>query len=109
MRYRLIADPGEAFAGGAADGDGGQAPLDVAAVLLDVQGRQRLDGRPLGRIHVAQRNELTKNVEDIKGPFARWTISPGVYGFDVGKQTTGWATVKIWGATRDAARVRLIA
>ena len=53
---------------------------------------------PAGKL-IAQKNELTENVEDIKGPFTRWTISPGVYGFDVGKQTTGWATVKIWGAT----------
>ena len=53
---------------------------------------------PKGKL-IAQKHELTENVRDVKGPFARWTISPGVYGFDVGTQLTGWATVKIWGAT----------
>ena len=40
-----VADPGQALAGRAAGGDGGQALLGVAAVLLEVQGDQGLDAR----------------------------------------------------------------
>jgi alpha-L-rhamnosidase len=54
---------------------------------------------PKGKL-IAQKHERTALVDNIKGPFPRWTISPGVYGFDTLKQRAGWATVKIWGAER---------
>ena len=47
-----VADGGQALAGGSAGGDGGQAPLDVAAVLLQVQGDHRLDAGALLGVEV---------------------------------------------------------
>jgi hypothetical protein len=38
----------QALAGGLADRESGQAPLDIAAVGLDVQVGRGLDDRPLG-------------------------------------------------------------
>src|SRR5262249_40052976 len=47
-----VADPGEALLGGATGGEGGQALLEVAAVLLEVEGGQGLEGGPLGVVEV---------------------------------------------------------
>jgi hypothetical protein len=52
-----VADAGQFFAGRAAGGDRRQAPLGIA-MLLDVQGRQRLDRGPLGGVEVAQGDEV---------------------------------------------------
>src|SRR5205814_5833819 len=47
-----VANLVEALAGGTTGGDGGQAPLDIASVLLDVQGGQRLDGGPMSGVEI---------------------------------------------------------
>ena len=49
---------GEALAGGLAGGDGGQALLGVAAVLLEVQGDQGLDAGALRGVEVAAGDEV---------------------------------------------------
>ena len=66
-----VAELGQALAGRAAGGNGGQAPGRVAAVRLDVQGGQGLDGRPLGGIEVPQGDEVVG-----QGP--RLVAGPGV-------------------------------
>lgn len=57
---------------------------------------------PAGRV-MAQKEPLNKvvavhpNTNDTT--FQEFSPSTGTYAWDVGKQYTGWATVKIWGAT----------
>ena len=53
-----VAERGEALAGGAAGGDGGEAPLGVAAVLLQVQADHRLDAGALLGVEVAAGGEV---------------------------------------------------
>ncbi|GIF66609.1 hypothetical protein Ais01nite_46440 [Asanoa ishikariensis] len=47
---------------------------------------------------VSMEHELTRKVQDHNGPFPRYTTPAGAQVFDTGRQRTGWATVKIWGA-----------
>ena len=53
-----IDELGQALADGAADGNGGQALLGVAAMLAEVQGDQRLDGGPLSGVEVTAVDEV---------------------------------------------------
>ena len=66
-----VAEVSEALAGGLAGGDGGEAPLHVAAVGLHVHGRQGLDGGSLGGIQVPQRDQVI-------GEGSRLVAGPGV-------------------------------
>ena len=59
--------------------------------------RTRVVGGPAGQL-IAQQHESTVKIADHQGPFPRWSPSAGVHAFDTGRQRTGWATVKIWGA-----------
>ncbi|MDR6318735.1 alpha-L-rhamnosidase [Actinoplanes couchii] len=52
---------------------------------------------PKGQL-VAQQTEATTKIREHAGPFPRWSPATGVHAFDTGRQRTGWATVKIWGA-----------
>ncbi|XVV10160.1 family 78 glycoside hydrolase catalytic domain [Actinoplanes sp. CA-131856] len=49
---------------------------------------------------IAQQTEATVKIADHNGPFPRWSPATGVHAFDTGRQRTGWATVKIWGAAK---------
>ncbi|XVU28705.1 family 78 glycoside hydrolase catalytic domain [Actinoplanes sp. CA-054009] len=49
---------------------------------------------------IAQQHEATVKIGDHAGPFPRWSPATGVHAFDTGRQRTGWATVKIWGAAK---------
>ena len=62
---------GQALAGRPAGGDGGEALLHVAAVGLDVHGRQGLDGGSLGGIEVPQGDQVI-------GQGSRLVARPGV-------------------------------
>ena len=53
-----VAQAGQSLAGGAAGGDGGQARLRVAAMLLQVQGYHRLDAGALLDVEVAATDEV---------------------------------------------------
>ena len=65
----------QALAGGAAGGDGGQTPLDVAAVLLDVACHQGLDGGAVVGIEVAASDQVV-------GQGAGLVEGPGLEGGD---------------------------
>ena len=66
---------GQALAGGAAGGDGGQALLGVAAVLLEVAGHQGLDGGSVVGVEVAAADEVV-------GQGAGLVERPGLEGGD---------------------------
>ena len=66
-----VAQVGQAVADRPAGGDGGEALSHIAAVGLDVHGRQGLDGGPLGGIEVPLRDEMV-------GEGARLVAGPGV-------------------------------
>ena len=70
-----IAEPGEALAGGAAGGDGGETPFHVAAVLLDVASHQGIDGGSVVGIEVAATDEVV-------GEGAGLVERPGLEGGD---------------------------
>ena len=53
-----VAEPGQALAGRPAGGDGGQALLDVAAVLLEVQGDDRFEAGAGVGVEVAAGDEV---------------------------------------------------
>jgi hypothetical protein len=53
-----VAQRSQVLAGRAAGGDRGEALLDIAVVLGDVDRGQRLDRRSLGRIEVTERDEV---------------------------------------------------
>jgi hypothetical protein len=66
-----VAKAGQAVASALAGRDGGEAPPHIAAVGLDVQRRQGLDGGSLGGIEVPQRDQVI-------GQRSRLVAGPGV-------------------------------
>jgi hypothetical protein len=70
---RGVADGRERLAGGAAGADGGEAPLHVAAVLLEVAGDEGFDGRAVVGLEVAATDEVV-------GQGAGLVAGPGLEG-----------------------------
>jgi alpha-L-rhamnosidase len=73
------------------------AGWDTASFDADSWTDAALNPGPAGDL-VAQVQERTSQVQEIEGPFKKWSPSAGVTAFDIGRQITGWATIKVWGA-----------
>ncbi|MDO9457330.1 family 78 glycoside hydrolase catalytic domain [Nocardioides sp.] len=79
--------------------DARQQLTDWAAPTYDASSwsNANVNPGPAGEL-VAQVQERTSVVDELEGPFTEWSPSAGVRAFDIGRQITGWATIKVWGA-----------
>lgn len=70
---------------------------DTAAYDASAWGSTQVITGPTGTLR-AMEQEHTKKVDDIEGPFPTYTTAAGARVFDVQRQYTGWATIKVWDA-----------